>query len=292
MGRSFIYVQMLKELRQNIEHGVSRMRMTADTTGMADQLFQDYVRPVIDHYVPIVSPLAEHYGCRLLRARKCIDQLPFTDIADLLNPPIPTGRALGSNVTAILYASSSMQTCLAETDPKIGDLLTVVGLDYTNIKDRLFWFVGQLASFSKSLEPSHYIADRKELHRTAYFPEEARHSFLFQDALLNEVFSLFSSPNDGFALSRLLIDAVQSKRTSSDELSGVGFLSTKDAPGVNFAIFGDAIQEIKTGQLNLVEIVDIDEYGFVAYKLLKNGSLHGDQITWRDVPAFGAVHSR
>ena len=283
MEKSFPYVETLKDLRQNIVRAVSRMRVTADTTGMAEALFQNYVQPIIQHYNPIVSSLAEHYGCRLLRARKCVGHTPFTDLTELLNPPIPSGRAFTSEDVSILYASTSMQTCLSETDPKIGDVINVVGLKYSEIRDRSFWFVGQLASFYKSSEPSHYVADRNELHLPAYFPEEARHSFLFQDALLNEVFSSFSSPEDGYALNRLLISAIRERLAPDTQLDGVVFLSTKDAPGVNFAVFGDAIQKLEVGQLNLIQIVDIDEYGYVAYKLLKNGSLHDGKITWRDV---------
>ena len=283
MDRSFHHVQTLKDLRQNIARSVSRMRVTADTTGMAETLFHNYMQPIIDHYNPIVSSLADHYGCRLLRARKCVDQTPFTELTDLLNPPVPSGRAFTSNDVPILYASSSMQTSLAETDPKIGELINVVGLKYSEIRDRSFWFVGQLASFYKSTEPSHYVADRNELHLPAYFPEEAQHSFLFQDALLNEVFSRFSSSADGYALNRLLIRAIQDKLAPDTQINGVVFLSTKDAPGVNFAIFGDAIQKLEVGQLNLVQVVDIDEYGYVAYKLLENGSLHDGKITWREV---------
>ncbi len=283
MERSFVYVEALKDLRQNIVRAVSRMRKTADTSGMAEALFQMYVQPIIQHYEPIVSSLAEHYGCRLLRARKCVGKAPFTDVTELLNPPIPTGRAFASEDVPILYASTSMQTCLSETDPKIGDMINVVGLKYSDIRNRSFWFVGQLASFYKSSEPSHYIADRNDLHLTAYFPEVARHSFLYQDALLNEIFSSFSAPEDGYALNRLLLSAIRDKLSPGTQLDGVVFLSTKDSPGVNFAVFGEAIQELDVGQLNLIQVVDIDEYGFVAYKLLRNGSIRDGKITWQDV---------
>ena len=150
------------------------MRVTADTTGMAEMLFQNYVQSMIQHYNPIVSSLTEHYGCRLLRARKCVRHTPFTDITELINPSIPSGRAFTSEDAPILYASTSMQTCISETDPKIGDVINVAGLKYSEIRDRSFWFVGQLASFYKSTEPSHYVADRNELYLPAYFPEEAR----------------------------------------------------------------------------------------------------------------------
>jgi hypothetical protein len=282
-GRSFIYVAALKELRQKIMRDVERMRITADPAGIGLSIFRNHIRPIIEHYKPIVSPLASHYGDGFYRARKCNGSVPYCDINELLNPPIPTGRAMVTDGQPILYASSSMQTCLAEIEPKIGDYVNLVGLNYSEIMTQPFWFVGQLASFNKSQEPSHYVGELLDLHRPAYFPAEAQQSFIYQDALINEIFSEFSSPIDGYALNQLLIQEINEKVAATERLAGVVYLSTKDAPGINFAIFGDAIKELKIGQLNYFEITDIDDYGNVAWKLLKNGNNQDGVISWKDL---------
>jgi len=283
MERSFLYIDMLKGLRQNILRAVSRMNNTADSRGLANKLFQTYIAPIIEHYNPIISPLASHYGSTLYRARKCTADTEYTSIKDLLNPPSPSGRAVSSDAQSILYASSSLQSCKAELDLKIGDLVNIVGLDYTEISSQPFWFIGQLAAFHKSKEPSHYVSERNGLDVTAYFSHDAQQSFIYQDALINEIFSTISSPTDGYSLNRYLIEAIYKKLPKDPALAGVVYLSVKDAPGINFAIFGDAISKLKIGQLNSIRVTDIDDYGTVGYRLLKNGSLKDQQIIWRDV---------
>lgn len=283
MGRAFIHVAALKEFRHKIMRDVERMRITANPAGIARSIFQHHIRPIIEHYNPIVSPLASHYGDCFYRSRKCNGEAPYCDIIELLNPPSPMGRAMVTDRQPIIYASSSMQTSMAEIEPKIGDYVNLVGLNYSEIMMRPFWFVGQLASFNKSHEPSHYVGERLELHRPAYFSEEAQHSFIYQDALINEIFSEFSSPIDGYALNQLLIQEISEKVGANGQLAGVIYLSVKDSPGINFAIFGDAIKGLKIGQLNFFEITDIDDYGTVAWKLLQNGKNQNGVISWRDV---------
>jgi hypothetical protein len=151
-------------------------------------------------------------------------------------------------------------------------LVNIVGLKHSKISDQSFWFVGQLASFYKSKEPSHYVADKRGLDVTAYYSHEAPQSFIFQDALINEIFSRFSSSSDGYALNRYLIEAISAKLSGSPTFSGVVYQSTKDAPGINFAIFGEAIQQLETGQLNLVQVTDIDDFGTVVTGQLKADS--------------------
>lgn len=283
MERAFIHVTALKELRHKIMRDFERMMITANPAGIAHLIFQHHIRPIIDHYNPIISPLASHYSDGFYRSRKCSGAAPYCDINELLNPPSPTGRAKVTDRQPIIYASSSMQTSMAEIKPKIGDYVNLVGLNYSEIMMRPFWFVGQLASFYKSHEPSHYIGELRDLHLPAYFPAEAQHSFIYQDALINEIFSVFSSPIDGYALNQLLIQAISEKVRANGQLAGVIYLSVKDAPGINFAIFGDAIKELKIGQLNFFEITDIDDYGTVAWKLLQNGKTQDGVINWTDV---------
>jgi pimeloyl-ACP methyl ester carboxylesterase len=76
MERAFIYVAALKELRHRIMRDVERMRITADPAGIAQSIFQSHVRPIIEHYNPIVSPLASHYGDGFYRSRKCNGAVP------------------------------------------------------------------------------------------------------------------------------------------------------------------------------------------------------------------------
>lgn len=286
-GRRFLFAHKLKELRHNIIETTTRMKTTADNSSMAEELYQSYIKPIVSDFEPIISPLASHYGDTLYRARKCISGDPFDNIQDLYNPPSPSGRAFSSVNMPILYASSSIQTCLSEIDPKIGDIVNIVGLKYSTITDGKFWFVGQLASFYKSNEPSHYVSDRLALHQPAYFPEAARHSFVFQDSLINEIFSTLSSQSDEYVLNRYLIDEIRNKIPHDTSLHGVVFLSVKDSPGVNFAIFGDAIERLEHGQINMMEITDVDNYGFVAYKLLKNGVNNNGKIEWPEYELNG-----
>ncbi len=283
MNRSFLYTSALKDLRHGIMREVSRMRKTADTSGFSESIYGTYIQPILAHYKPIISPLASHYGETFYRSRKCESTIPYSNISELMAAPIPSGRALSIKQTPILYASASIQTCLAEIEPKIGDHINLVGLKYTELKNRPFWFVGELASFYKSHQPSHYICEKIELHRPAYFPEEAQQSFVYQDALINEVFSSFSSPADGYALNQYLVQEIDNILGKEVNLAGMTYLSVKDAPGINFAVFGDEIESLEIGQLNHFKITDIDNYGNVAWKLLQNGSLTDTNINWKNV---------
>lgn len=276
----FIFVERLKELRQSITSSVKRMSNTADRSGMAEALFADYIKPILDAYQPVISPLASHHGDTLYRARKCIGENPFNNIKDLYNPPTASGRAFTSSTMPILYASSSMQTCLAEKDPKIGDLFNIVQFEYTKIMDGQFWFIGQLGLFHKSNEPSHYLGDESQVKKQVYYAGWARHSWVFKDSLMNEIFSKISSQLDDYVLNRFLINEIRKKLPEERELDGVVFLSTKDSPGINFAIFGHSINKLEPRRVNLVRITDIDDYGFVAFKLLKNTKPKNGSLEW------------
>jgi hypothetical protein len=84
MRRSFLYVEELKEMRHGIQRAVDRMTITADPSGLADELFRQYVAPIIEHHNPIVSSLASHYGDNLFRARKCVDGTAYSNIGTFL----------------------------------------------------------------------------------------------------------------------------------------------------------------------------------------------------------------
>lgn len=273
-------VKLLEEFRSKIISESSRMNRTANTSGMAESIFRQYIEPIIDAYKPVLSPLAEHHGNRLYRARKCVGGQPFTDINELYNPTTPSGRAVINNQLPILYASSSKQTCLAEIDPKIGDYINVIQLDYTNILDGKFWFVGQIGAVHKSNETSRYLGDQLPARINVYFSENAQHSWIFKDLLINEIFSDLSSESDNYALNRFLIESIKKKLSTKEDLHGVVFLSTKDSPGNNFAIFGESIKKLKPNIVNFLKIVDIDEYGIIEYKLLKNCQPHNGSLQW------------
>lgn len=276
----FIFVESLEKLKQSIIAETSRINNTANTSGMAEALFANYIKQILDVYVPVISPLASHHGDTLYRARKCVGEKPFNDMKYLYNPPSASGRAYSSDDTQILYASSSMQTCLSEINPKIGDLINIAQFNYSKLADGHFWFVGQLSSFHKSNEPSHYLADKLPVHRPAYFPIKAQQSWAFMDALLNEIFSQLSSEADGYALNRFIINQISEVSPKEKDFHGVVFMSVKDPPGTNFAIFGDAIKQLEPRIINLVRIADIDSYGFIAYKLLKNAKPDNGSIVW------------
>lgn len=187
------------------------------------------------------------------------------------DPPSPSGRAFTSDDNPILYASSSMQTCLAEINPKIGEVFTIAHFTYSRLVGGDFWFVGQLSDFHKSQESSRYLENSNAVEKPFYYPGTALHSWVFKDALLNQIFSELLSAEDGYVLNRLVIDYVRKKLPEDSGFHGVVFKSVKDPPGVNFAVFGDAIGHLELQGVNLVEVTDIDPYGYVAYRLLKNG---------------------
>lgn len=276
----FILVDKLQELRRTIITETSRMSVTADTSGMAEVLFTTYIKPILDLYQPVISPLASHNSDTLYRARKCVGEYPFNELKELYNPPTPSGRAYTSENIPIFYASSSMQTCLSELDPKIGELINVAHFNYSRLKGGDFWFVGQLGSFHKSNEPSRYLHNKSAVEKPFYYPEEALHSWVFKDSLINEIFSELSTDTDNYALNRFLIYEISKMLSKEIDFHGVVFLSVKDPPGTNFAIFGDAIGQLEPGIVNLVKITDIDSYGFVAFKLLKNTKPINEALVW------------
>lgn len=279
----FISVERLKELRQNIISSSTRMNNTADRSGMAEALFANHIKPIFDGYQPVISSLASHHGDTLYRARKCIGENPFSDIKDLYNPPTASGRAFTSSAAPILYASSSMQTCLSEKDPKIGDLINVAHFKYTKIKEGQFWFVGQLGSYYKSNELSRHLGDERPARIHVYFPKQAQHSWVFADSLINEIFSKFSTQLDDYVLNGFLIDEIIKKVSGEKGLAGVVFLSIKDPPGKNFGIFGHSINSLELSIVSLVRITDIDDYGFVAFNLLKNAKPKNGSLKWPEL---------
>lgn len=280
-SKYYIPVKQLKELRHNIIKAKHRMDNTADRSGLTERLFANYISPIVNIYQPIISSLASHNADLICRARKCIGDKPFNNIRDLYNPPMPSGRALASEKTPILYASSSHQTCLSEIDVKIGDLVNIATFRYSNIMNGKFWFVGQLGTFYKSQEQSRYLSDENTVQRPFYaHPEEATNSLVFKDLLINEIFSTLSSDADEYVLNRLLIETIRNNQPKKEDFYGVVFVSAKDAPGINFAIYGDAINKIEPSIVNLVRITDIDDYGCVGYKLLKNSSPKNGSLEW------------
>jgi len=108
------------------------------------------------------------------------------------------------------------------------------------------------------------------VQRLYYNESEVVHSRVFADRLINEIFSTISSEEDNYALNRLLIDAIRDKLPEKKNFSGVVFKSEKGAPGTNFAIYGEAIPKLEPMIVNLIRITDIDNYGYIEYKLLEN----------------------
>ena len=150
----FITLDSLSDLRSKILKKKKIIDNSADISGLALSLFNDHIKPIIEVYNPIISKLAPHNSNSLNRARICLDDTPYTKVSDLMNPPVPSGRAATSLDIPILYASSSDQTCLAESRVKIGNFVNTLTFDYSNIADGKFWFVGQLGEFHKSQDPS------------------------------------------------------------------------------------------------------------------------------------------
>ena len=266
----YIPLRDLMELRSKILNAKWNLDHMADKSGLVESLFGSFIGPIVSIYQPIISSLASHHSDDLYRARKCIAGKPFSDIKDLYNPPTPSGRAFTKENVPILYASSSMQTCLSEINVKIGDLVCVVAFKYSAIKNGRFWFVGQLGSFHKSYEESRYLGDVNAVQRLYYNESEVVHSRVFTDLLINEIFSTISSDVDKYALNRLLIDAIRDKSPEKQIFYGVVFISEKDAPGTNFAIYGEAITKLEPMIVNLIRITDVDDYGCIGYKLLEN----------------------
>ncbi len=116
---------------------------------------------------------------------------------------------------------------------------------------------------------------------TKYFEQKVINSFVYSDNLFKEVFSKMSSEGDGYLLNEYLLKWIQNKLTTDKKISGVVFTSIKDSPGINFAIFGDAIKELKVGAINLIKVISIDVYGCFQYELIDNSSSRDGDIKWR-----------
>lgn len=271
----FLTVDSLKLLRSEIHKRVNRILITENHDDIIEDLYNSCLKPTLKTYYPIISPLSEHHGAGVLRARQCSRDAPYTDVKDLLNPPAPSGRAYNDANTPILYASSSTQTCLAECNPKIGQFYTVAHFNYSAIASENYWFVGQLQTFQRSSEPSIYLADRKPVELPSFYPSAGQHSWVFTDSLINEIFSELSTENDNYLLNRYVISEVINTVASNKNLYGVVFNSVKSKPGTNFAFYGKSIDMLELSIVNLIEIIDIDDYGYIAYNVLKNSNPHG-----------------
>ena len=281
MEGQYISVDQLTELRHRVIREKNKMDISADRTGMAEQVFNMHIKPIVSIYNPVFSELASHNSNFIYRARKCINNKPFDNIKDLYNPPAPSGRALATDNIPILYASSSHQTCLSEIDVKIGDLVNIAAFQYTNIANGKYWFIGQLGSFYKSQEQSRYLRDEKTVTNYLYVDSQrALNSLVYKDLLINEIFSTISTQTDDYVLNRYLMEDIRNKFNNKEEFYGVVFISARDAPGVNFAIYGKPINELEPAIVNLVRITDIDDYGNVGYELLKNCKPKQGVLEW------------
>lgn len=277
-----IHHNKLADLREKIISRKKQIERLSDTTGQAKKIFEDYIQPIMNIYQPIISPLASHNTNLFYRARKCLDNEPFYHVKDLYNPPNPSGRAFTSVSKPTLYGSSSMQTSLAEIEVKIGDLVNIAIFDYTQIMKDDFWFVGQLGIFYKSQEETRYLENVSILHKLFNNEEDVLISLVFKDLLINEIFSTLSSDEDRYELNQFLIENIEKSISKNRRFNGVLFISTKDAPGVNFAIYGEAIKDLKLSKVNLIKITSIDDYGCIGYKLLESLSPDNGNLDWRN----------
>ncbi|WP_294960871.1 RES domain-containing protein [Sulfurimonas sp.] len=275
-----IHHNKLADLREKIISRKKQIERLSDTTGQAKKIFEDYIQPIMNIYQPIISPLASHNTNLFYRARKCLDDEPFSHVKDLYNPPNPSGRAFSSVSKPTLYGSSSMQTSLAEIEVKIGDLVNIAIFDYTQIMKDDFWFVGQLGIFYKSQEETRYLENVSILHKLFNNEEDVLISLVFKDLLINEIFSTLSSDEDRYELNQFLIENIENSISKDRRFNGVLFISTKDAPGVNFAIYGEAIKDLKLSKVNLIKITSIDDYGCIGYKHLQSLSSKDGNLNW------------
>ena len=270
----------LIELRESILSRKRHINNLADTTGEAKKLYTEFIQPIMKVYNPIISPIGNHNSNLIYRARKCKDNKLFNHIEKLYNPPLPSGRAFASENKPILYGSSSIQTSLSEIDVKIGEIVSIASFDYTNIMDGNFWFIGQLGAFYKSQEGSRYLKDEKVVQKPFYTDHDVLISLVFKDLLINEIFSAISSEKDNYELNQYLIEEISNSTPNDNQFNGVLFISTKDAPGINFAIYDNAISGLKPSIVNLVRITDIDNYGCINYELLENSSPKDGKLKW------------
>lgn len=282
MGDAKYYIPVgdLSRLRQKIIEEKNKINETTEISGLLKKLFDESILPIIAVYQPIISSLAYHNSNLIYRARKCIDNIPYSNLKELYNPPRPTGRASINIHTPILYASSSWQTCLSEIDVKIGDYVNVISFDYTKIMNGKFWFIGQLETFFRSQDQSRYLADERSVQNPFYAKPGVTNALVFKDALFNEIFSDLSSDADKYELNHIIIEDIKNKQANKEEFYGVVFLSTKDKPGINFAIYGEAISKMKSSIVNFVKIKYIDDYGFISYEIVKQTNSDKDVLDW------------
>ncbi len=274
-------VRALMDVRSSIKIEKMIIDNSSDKSGLVENLFESRIRPILATYRPVLSTLSSHRSHTIYRARKCNGTAPFAEMKELYNPPAPSGRAFTEESTPILYASSSFQTALSEIEVKIDDLVTIAQFSYEAIMNHKFWFVGQLGSYYKSSEQSSYLGELGAAAFHAYIGDQkAVNSLVYMDLLFNEVFSKFSSEHDNYILNRFLISAINEMVATDDPFSGVVFKSSKDFPGTNFAIFGEAISNLKPNILNLLKVTGIDDYGCIEYRLLKNASPKNEPIEW------------
>lgn len=277
----YIPVRTLMEVKSAIKTEKMIIENTSDKSGMVEKLFNSHIKPILEIYRPVLSPLASHRGHIIYRARKCEGGRPYKDLKDLYNAPVPSGRAFTEKYIPILYASSSIQTTLSEIGVKIGDLVNIVQFSYEAIMHNQFWFVGQLGAFFKSSETSRYLGDEGAAQFHAYIGDQrAVNSLVYKDLLFNEVFSELSSEYDDYVLNRFLINAIREKVPQEVVFSGVVFKSQKDFPGTNFAIFGEAINNLEPKIINLIRVTGVDDYGCIEYRLLKNATPRNHPIKW------------
>jgi hypothetical protein len=114
------------------------------------------------------------------------------------------------------------------------------------------------------------------------------HSWTYTDALINEIFSELSTEDDDYLLNKYVIKDVLNEVAADKNLFGLLFNSVKSKPGTNFAFFGDSIEKLELKIVNLIRVTDIDEYGFVAYQLLKNSNPKGGSCL--DWPEYELKH--
>lgn len=282
-GVHYFTLEQLSEYRHKIIDAKRYMDNSSDKSGLAEQLFIEHIKPILDIYQPVVSSLADHHGGAVYRARKCINLVPFKKIEELYNPPVPSGRAYTNLNEPLLYASSSIQTALSEIEAKIGDLVNVVRFDYTKIQNGKFWFVGQMAEHFRSNETSRYLNDPRGVLKFLYHEPYVRNSVAYKDSLINEIFSVVSTKTDEYSLNKLMIKAIKEKEGFSENFSGVVFRSVKDSPGLNFAICGDFIKILEPRIVHLMKITAIDDYGSIAYKILGQSESRDSILNWEHI---------
>ena len=282
-NKLYIPVEKLSYLRSNVIHSKRIIDISADNYELVKFLYIDSILPIIKIYQPIISSLASHNSDFIYRARKCERNTPFNKIRDLYNPPISSGRSCVSGAEPILYTSSSSQTALSEIGVKIGDLVNIATFQYTTIASGQYWFVGQLGTFFKSQDQTHYLGDERKVQNPFYVDsEEAISSLIFQDNFFNEVFSKLSTHSDTYTLNSYLLGYIKENHFQDNDFCGVVFVSTKDIPGVNFAIYGKAIEQLPQPNVTLVKITYIDEYGCISFKTLQHAKNEGDYLIWSE----------